>query len=101
MRASIASTLPFIRPRANRRRFALILKTLVDDSETSETLNPTEILHSISFVFVAATAILKISSDMQAKSFQKQQSLLLPYHSLHTVNSIRLIETFSRRFKTS
>ena len=50
MRASIVSILPYIRPRANRRRFALILKTLVDDSETSETLNPTEILHSISFV---------------------------------------------------
>ena len=47
MRASIVSILPYIRPRANRRRFALILKTLVDDSETSETLNPTEILHSI------------------------------------------------------
>ena len=47
MRASIVSALPYIRPRANRRRFALILKTLVDDSETSETLNPTEILHSI------------------------------------------------------
>ena len=47
MRASIVSTLPYIRPRTNRRRFALILKTLVDDSETSEKLNPTEILHSI------------------------------------------------------
>ena len=50
VRASIIITLPYIRPRANRRRFALILKTLVDDSETSETHNPTEILHSISFV---------------------------------------------------
>ena len=50
MGASIVSTLPYIRPRANRRRFALILKTFVDDSETSETLNPTEILRSISFV---------------------------------------------------
>ena len=50
MGANIISTLPYIRPRANRRRFALILKTLVDDSETSETLNPTEILPSISFV---------------------------------------------------
>ena len=50
MRASIVSTLPYIRPRANRRRFAVILKTLVDDSETSETLNPTEILHSTDFV---------------------------------------------------
>ena len=50
MRESIDSTLPYIRPRANRRRFALILKTLVDDSETSEALNPTEILHSILFV---------------------------------------------------
>ena len=50
MRASIVSILPYIRPRANRRRFVLILKTLVDDSETSETRNPTEILHSISFV---------------------------------------------------
>jgi hypothetical protein len=47
MQASIVSTLSYIRPRANRRGFALILKTLVDDSETSETLNPTEILHSI------------------------------------------------------
>ena len=50
MRASIVSTLPFIRPQANRRRFALILKMLVDNSEVSETVNPTEILHSISFV---------------------------------------------------
>ena len=50
MPASIVGTLPYIRPRANRRRFALILKTLVDDSETSETLNPTEILHSFIFV---------------------------------------------------
>ena len=50
MRASIGNTLPYIGPRANRRRFALILKTLVDDSETSETLNPTEILHCIIFV---------------------------------------------------
>ena len=50
MWASIVNTLPYIRPRGNRRRFALILKTLVDDSETSETLNPTEILHSILFV---------------------------------------------------
>ena len=50
MGASIVSILPYIRPQANRQRFALILKTLVDDSETSETLNPTEILHSTSFV---------------------------------------------------
>ena len=50
MRASIVSTLPYIRPQTNRRRFALILKTLVDDPETSEALNSTEILHSISFV---------------------------------------------------
>ena len=41
LRARIVCTLPYIRPRANCRRFALILKTLVDDSETSETLNPT------------------------------------------------------------
>ena len=32
------------------RRFAVILKMLVDDSETSEMLNPTEIFHSIYFV---------------------------------------------------
>ena len=50
MQESIVSTLPYIRPQANRRRFALILTTLVDDSKTSETLIPTEILHSISFV---------------------------------------------------
>ena len=42
MRASIVSTLPYIRPRANCWRFMLILKTLVDDSEMSEMLNPTE-----------------------------------------------------------
>ena len=50
MQASIVSTLPYIRPWANRWRFALILRTLVDNSEMSEILNPTEILHSISFV---------------------------------------------------
>ena len=50
MLASIVCTLPFIRPRANYRGFAMILKTLVDDSDTSETRNPTEILHSISVV---------------------------------------------------
>ena len=50
MRARIVCILPFIRPRANRQCFALILKTLVNNSKMSETLNPTEILHSISFV---------------------------------------------------
>ena len=49
-RASLACILPYRRPRANRRRFAVILKTLVDDSETSETLIPAEIFHSIYFV---------------------------------------------------
>jgi hypothetical protein len=50
MRASIVCTLPFIRPRANCRCFAMILKALVDDSDRSETRNPTEIFHSISVV---------------------------------------------------
>ena len=50
IRASLGCILPYRRPRANRRRFAVILKTLVDNSETSETLNPTEIFHSIYFV---------------------------------------------------
>ena len=50
IRASRGCILPYRRPRANRRRFALISKTLVDDSETSETLNPTEIFRSIYFV---------------------------------------------------
>ena len=60
IRASLICILPYRRPRANRQHFAVILKTLVDDSETSETLvdnsatsetlNPTEIFHRIYFV---------------------------------------------------
>jgi hypothetical protein len=48
MRACFVCTLPFSRPRANCRRFAMILKMLLYDSETTEQRNPTEILHSIS-----------------------------------------------------
>ena len=50
IRASLGCILPSRRPRSSRRRFAVISKTLVDDSETSKTRNPTEIFHSIYFV---------------------------------------------------
>ena len=50
--ASLGCILPYRRPRANCRRFVVILKMLVDDSETSETLNPTEIFCSIYFVYL-------------------------------------------------
>jgi hypothetical protein len=94
MRANIVSTLPYIRPRANRRHFALILKTLVNGSETSETLNPTEILHSMSF-FSKLQQFQRFCLISKQNLFKKQKSLLLFYHSLHVVNSLMLIETFS------
>ena len=52
IQASLSCILPYRRPRANRQRFAVISKMLVDDSETSERRNSTDIFHSIYFVYL-------------------------------------------------
>ena len=50
IQASLICILSYRRLQANCQRFVVILKTLANNSEMSETLNPTEIFHSIYFV---------------------------------------------------